>query len=576
VPDPLPKSRSRTLIEGANRAGARAMLRACGLGDEDFAKPLVGVANTWIEIGPCNYHLRELAAEVKAGIRAAGGTPLEFNTVSISDGITMGTEGMRMSLVSREVIADSIELVTRGNLFDALIVLVGCDKTIPGGIMAVARLNIPALVFYGGSIAPGQFEGHAVTIQDVYEAIGTHARGGMTDARLSALEGAACPGAGACGGQFTANTMALVCEFLGIAPMGLSSVPARNAAKAKAGHRAGELLMELLRRDLTPSKIITRAAIENAITGVAATGGSTNSVLHLLAIANEAGVALSIDDFDRISSRVPILADLKPGGRFVATDLFAAGGTALVAKRLLDANLLHGESITVTGRTIGEEADAAQEAPRQEVVRKLDAPLKPTGGLVILKGNLAPEGCVIKVAGHNIQTFRGPARVFDNEESAFAAVGDGTIQSGDVVVIRYEGPKGGPGMREMLAVTGALVGAGLGNSVALLTDGRFSGATHGLMAGHVAPEAVNGGPIAAVENGDVIAFDIPERTLSVALSDGEIQRRLSTWKAPAPRYRSGVMAKYALIVSSASQGAVTTPSLVSGGSIQDVAHARAL
>jgi dihydroxy-acid dehydratase len=576
VPDPLPKSRSRTLIEGANRAGARAMLRACGLGDEDFAKPLVGVANTWIEIGPCNYHLRELAAEVKAGIRSAGGTPLEFNTVSISDGITMGTEGMRTSLVSREVIADSIELVTRGNLFDALIVLVGCDKTIPGGIMAVARLNIPALVLYGGSIAPGQFEGHDVTIQDVYEAIGTHARGGMTDARLSALEGAACPGAGACGGQFTANTMALVCEFLGIAPMGLSSVPARNAAKAKAGHRAGELLMELLRRDLTPSKIITRAAIENAITGVAATGGSTNSVLHLLAIANEAGIPLSIDDFDSISSRVPILADLKPGGRFVATDLFAAGGTALVAKRLLDANLLHGESITVTGRTIGEEAATAKEAPKQEVVRKLDAPLKPTGGLVILKGNLAPEGCVIKVAGHNIQTFRGPARVFDNEESAFAAVGNGTIQSGDVVVIRYEGPKGGPGMREMLAVTGALVGAGLGDSVALLTDGRFSGATHGLMAGHVAPEAVNGGPIAAVADGDAIEFDIPKRTLSVALSDAEIERRLSTWKAPAPRYRSGVMAKYALMVSSASQGAVTTPSLVSGGSIQDVVQARTL
>jgi dihydroxy-acid dehydratase len=576
VPDPLPKSRSRTLIEGANRAGARAMLRACGLGDEDFAKPLVGVANTWIEIGPCNYHLRELAVEVKAGIRAAGGTPLEFNTVSISDGITMGTEGMRTSLVSREVIADSIELVTRGNLFDALIVLVGCDKTIPGGIMAVARLNIPALVLYGGSIAPGQFEGHAVTIQDVYEAIGTHARGGMTDARLSALEGAACPGAGACGGQFTANTMALVSEFLGIAPMGLSSVPARNAAKAKAGHRAGELLMELLRRDLTPSKIITRAAIENAITGVAATGGSTNAVLHLLAIANEAGIPLSIDDFDRISSRVPILADLKPGGRFVATDLFAAGGTALVAKRLLDANLLHGECITVTGRTIGEEAAAAEEAPKQEVVRKLDAPLKPTGGLVILKGNLAPEGCVIKVAGHNIQTFRGPARVFDNEESAFAAVGDRTIQSGDVVVIRYEGPKGGPGMREMLAVTGALVGAGLGDSVALLTDGRFSGATHGLMAGHVAPEAVNGGPIAAVDDGDVIEFDIPKRTLSVALSDAEIERRLSTWKAPAPRYRSGVMAKYALMVSSASQGAVTTPSLVSGGPIQNLVHARTL
>ena len=574
--DALPRLRSRALLDGANRAGARAMLRACGLRDEDFAKPLVGVANTWIEIGPCNYHLRELAVDVKAGIRAAGGTPLEFNTVSISDGITMGTEGMRTSLVSREVIADSIELVTRGNMFDALIVLVGCDKTIPGGIMAVVRLNIPALVLYGGSIAAGQFEGHAVTLQDVYEAIGTHARGGMTDARLNALESAACPGAGACGGQFTANTMALVSEFLGIAPMMLSSVPATNSAKHNAGHRAGEMVMELLRRDLTPSKIITKAAIENAIAGVAATGGSTNSVLHLLAIANEAQIPLSIDDFDRISSRVPILADLKPGGRFVATDLFAAGGTALVAQRLLDAKLLHGECITVTARTLAEEAAAAKETPKQEVVRKLDAPLKATGGLVILKGNLAPEGCVIKVAGHNFQTFRGPARVFDNEEAAFAAVGDRTIQAGDVVVIRYEGPKGGPGMREMLAVTGALVGAGLGESVALLTDGRFSGATHGFMAGHVAPEAVNGGPIAAVADGDIIEFDIPKRTLSVALTDAEIQRRLSTWRAPAPRFTTGVMAKYALMVSSASQGAVTTPSLVAGRSIPEVVHARTL
>ncbi len=554
---PAPKPRSHTLIDGANRAGARAMLRACGLGDEDFAKPLVGVANTWIEIGPCNYHLRELAEHVKAGVRAAGGTPLEFNTVSISDGITMGTEGMRMSLVSREVIADSIELVSRGNLFDALIVLVGCDKTIPGGVMALARLNIPGLILYGGSIAPGQFEGHAVTIQDVYEAIGMHARGSMTDARLKSLESAACPGAGACGGQFTANTMALVCEFLGIAPMGLSSVPATNSGKANAGHRAGELVMDLLRRDVTPLKIITKAAIENAIAGVAATGGSTNSVLHLLAIASEAGLPLSIDDFDRISSRVPILADLKPGGRFVATDLFAAGGTALVAKRMLEAKLLHGDSLTVTGRTLAEEAATARETPNQQVVRKLDAPLKPTGGLVILKGNLAPEGCVIKVAGHNLQAFSGPARVFENEEAAFAAVENGNIKAGDVVVIRYEGPKGGPGMREMLQVTAALVGAGLGDSVALLTDGRFSGATHGFMAGHVAPEAANGGPIAAIADGDTIVFDIPKRTLNVNLTDAEIQRRLSSWKAPAPRYKTGVMAKYALLVSSASLGAVT-------------------
>jgi dihydroxy-acid dehydratase len=568
------KPRSYALTDGANRAGARAMLRACGLNDEDFQKPLIGVANTWIEIGPCNYHLRELAQHVKEGIRAAGGTPLEFNTVSISDGITMGTEGMRTSLVSREVITDSIELVTRGNLFDALIVLVGCDKTIPGGIMALARLNIPGLVLYGGSIAPGQFEGHSVTIQDVYEAIGAHARGAMTDSQLKSLESVACPGAGACGGQFTANTMALVCEFLGIAPMGLSSVPATNAGKAAAGRRAGELVLDLLRRNITPSKIITSSAIENAIAGVAATGGSTNSVLHLLAIANEAKLPLSIDDFDRISSRVPILADLKPGGRFVATDLYAAGGTALVAKRLLDAGLLSGECLTVTGRTLGEEANAAKETSGQEVVHKLDAPLKPTGGLVILKGNLAPEGCVVKVAGHNLQNFSGPARVFDSEEAAFAAVENGTIKAGDVVVIRYEGPKGGPGMREMLAVTAALVGAGLGDSVALLTDGRFSGATHGLMAGHVAPEAVNGGPIAAVANGDVITFDIPNRQLNVGLTAAEIQNRLATWKPPAPRFSSGVMAKYALLVSSSSLGAITAVPASFATSAKPVLNAR--
>src|SRR5260221_158236 len=541
------------------------MLRASGLRDEDFAKPLVGVANTWIEIGPCNYHLRELAEHVKAGIRAAGGTPLEFNTVSISDGITMGTEGMRTSLVSREVIADSIELVSRGNLFDALIVLVGCDKTIPGGVMSLARLNIPALILYGGSIAPGHFEGHDVTIQDVYEAIGKHARGGITDAQLKSLETAACPGAGACGGQFTANTMALVCEFLGIAPMGLSSVPATNAAKGNAGYRAGAMVMDLLRRDVTPSKIITKSAIENAIAGVAATGGSTNSVLHLLAIASEAKIPLSIDDFDRISSRVPILADLKPGGRFVATDLYAAGGTALVAKRMLEAKLLNGESLTVTGRTLGEEAAAAKEAPNQEVVRTVAAPIKPTGGLVILKGNIAPEGCVIKVVGHNFQSFSGPARVFDDEEAAFAAVESSSIKSGDVVVIRYEGPKGGPGMREMLQVTAALDGAGLGDSVALLTDGRFSGATHGFMAGHVAPEAANGGPIAAINDRHIIAFDIPNRPLNGKLTDAEIQRRLAGWTPRAPRFSSGVMAKYALLVSSSSLGAVTSvPASFSG------------
>jgi dihydroxy-acid dehydratase len=551
------KSRSSAITDGPHRAGARSMLRACGLRDDDFTRPLIGVANTWIEIGPCNFHLRELAVHVKDGIRAAGGTPLEFNTISISDGITMGTEGMRASLISREVITDSIELVTRGNLFDALIVLVGCDKTIPAGIMALARLNIPGLVLYGGSIAPGKFEGHSVTIQDVYEAIGSHSHGDMSDARLKALEETACPGAGACGGQFTANTMALVCEFLGIAPMGLSSVPATDSGKAHAGHRAGELVMDLLRGNVTPSKIITKTAIENAITGVAATGGSTNAVLHLLAIANEAHIPLTIDDFDRISARVPIIADLKPGGRFVATDLYAAGGTALVAKRLVDAKFLRGDAITVTGRTIAEEAAGAKETPNQEVVRKVDAPLKSTGGLVILKGNLAPEGCVIKVAGHNYQHFRGPARVFDNEELAFAAVEKNQIKAGDVVVIRYEGPKGGPGMREMLAVTAALVGAGLGGSVALLTDGRFSGATRGFMVGHVAPEAANGGPIAAIADGDIVVFDIATRKLDVELTDAEIQKRLASWKPPAPRFTSGVMAKYALLVSSAAIGAVT-------------------
>ena len=572
--DSLPRPRSHTLVDGANRSPARAMLRASGLSDGDFKKPLIGVANTWIEIGPCNYHLRELAHHVKEGIRAAGAVPLEFNTVSISDGITMGTEGMRTSLVSREVIADSIELVTRGNLFDALVVLVGCDKTIPGGIMALARLNIPGLILYGGSIAPGQFEGHSVTIQDVFEAVGAYGRGSMSEARLTALEGVACPGAGACGGQFTANTMALVAEFLGVAPMGLSSTPATHKAKGEAGHRAGEMVVELLRKNILPSQIITKTSIENAIAGVAATGGSTNAVLHLLAIASEAKIPLSIDDFDRISSKVPILADLKPGGRFVATDLYAAGGTALVAKRLLEAGILRGESATVTSRSIAEEAGTAKETPGQEVVRALSSPLKPTGGLVILKGNLAPAGCVVKVAGHDVQKFSGPARVFDNEEAAFHGVEDGTIKAGDVVVIRYEGPKGGPGMREMLAVTAALVGAGLGDSVALLTDGRFSGATHGLMAGHVAPEAANGGPIAAVVEGDTIVFDLQARTLNLEISDAEMKQRLAKWRAPAPRYTSGVMAKYAFLVSSSALGAVTTVPVIPPSAVQPGTNAR--
>jgi dihydroxy-acid dehydratase len=568
VSDSSLKPRSAALTDGANRAGARAMLRAVGLKDEDFSKPLIGIANTWIEIGPCNYHLRELAGHVRDGIRAAGGTPLEFNTVSISDGIAMGTEGMRASLISREVIADSIELVARGNLLDALIVLVGCDKTIPGGVMALARLNIPGLVLYGGSIAPGKYEGHSVTIQDVYEAIGAHASGKMSDKKLKELEGVACPGAGACGGQFTANTMAMVVEFLGIAPMGISSIPATNDAKAHAGELAGKLTVALLQKNLTPSKIITKAAIENAIAAVAATGGSTNAVLHLLAIAREVGVSLSIDDFDRISSATPILADLKPGGRYVATDLYAAGGTPLVAKRMLDAGLLQGQCLTVTGRTLAEESAAAKETPGQDVVRAKNNPLKPTGGLVILKGNLSPEGCVIKVAGHNLQNFRGPARVFDGEEAAFAAVEKSQIKAGDVIVIRYEGPRGGPGMREMLAVTAALVGAGLGDSVALLTDGRFSGATHGLMAGHVAPEAAVGGPVAAVRDGDTIVFDIPRRSLRVEITDAEMQKRLAGWRAPQPRYASGVMAKYALLVSSASLGAITSvPASFSSGAV---------
>jgi dihydroxy-acid dehydratase len=551
------KLNSAALTQGPSRAPARAMLKAVGFTDEDLRRPLIGVANTWIEIGPCNHHLRELAASVKQGIRSAGGTPMEFNTVSISDGITMGTEGMRTSLVSREVIADSIELVARGNQFDGIVALVGCDKTIPGAIMALARLNLPGLVLYGGSIAPGSFRGKDVTIQDVFEAVGAHAQKRITDADLLAMENSACPGAGACGGQFTANTMAMVCEFLGLSPMGSASVPALDARKPEVAQAAGAKIMELLKRDLRPRQILTREAFENAIASVAATGGSTNAVLHLLAIAFEAGVTLSIDDFDRVSERVPLLADLKPGGRFVATDLYQAGGTGLVAKRLSEANLLHRDALTVSGKTIAEEAQAANETPAQEVVRPLGRPIKPTGGLVILKGNLAPEGCVVKVAGHQQVHHRGPARVFDSEETAFAAVQESQIRAGDVLVIRYEGPRGGPGMREMLGVTAALVGAGLGDSVALLTDGRFSGATHGLMAGHVAPEAACGGPIAAIRDGDIVVFDIGRRELRVELSDAEIQRRLASWQQPEARYRNGVMAKYARQVSSAALGAIT-------------------
>jgi dihydroxy-acid dehydratase len=553
-----PRHKSHTLMDGPGRAPARAMLKAVGFTDEDLSRPLVGVANTWIEVMPCNYHLRRLSERVKAGIRAAGGTPIEYNTIAVSDGISMGTEGMKASLISREVIADSIELVARGHLFDAVVALSGCDKTIPGTVMALARLNVPSLMLYGGSIMPGQFQGHDVTIQDVFEAVGKHASGKMTNAELKDLEDHACPGPGACGGQFTANTMAIAFEFLGISAMGLNGVPAMDSHKDDVAFQCGQMVMDLLKRDLRPKQIITRKSIENAVAAVATTGGSTNAVLHLLAVAREAGVRLSIDDFDKINRKVPLLADLKPGGRFTAADLFKAGGTTLVAKRLLEAGLLHPDQPTVTGRTIGEEATQAKETPGQQVLRPLSNPIKPTGGLVILKGNLAPEGCVVKVAGHSIMTFTGPAKVFDREEDAFAAVNAKQIKAGDVVVIRYEGPSGGPGMREMLGVTAAIVGAGLGDSVALLTDGRFSGATHGLMAGHVAPEAVKGGPIAAIKNGDRITFDIAKRRLDVDLTQTEIKSRLKKVKTPVPRYTMGVMAKYARHVSSASEGAITT------------------
>jgi dihydroxy-acid dehydratase len=549
---------SHDLLVGAGRAPARAMLKAVGFTDDDLSKPLVGVANTWIEVMPCNFHLRRLSERVKAGIRAAGGTPIEYNTIAVSDGISMGTEGMKASLISREVIADSIELVARGHLFDAVVALSGCDKTIPGTVMALARLNVPSLMLYGGSIMPGQFQGHDVTIQDVFEAVGKHASGKMTDAELKDLEDHACPGPGACGGQFTANTMAIAFEFLGISPMGRNGVPAMDGRKDDVAFECGKMVMDLVKHDLRPRRIITRKSLENAIAAVATTGGSTNAVLHLLAIARESGIKLSIDDFDKINRKVPLLADLKPGGRFAAADLYAAGWTILVAKRLLDAGLLHGNQPTVTGRTIGEEAKDAMETPGQQVLRPFTHPIKPTGGLVILKGNLAPEGCVVKVAGHSMTTFRGQAKVYDREEDAFVAVKAGQIKPGDVVVIRYEGPSGGPGMREMLGVTAAIVGAGLGDSVALLTDGRFSGATHGLMAGHVAPEAAKGGPIAAVKNGDTITFDIPKRRLDIALSQKEIVTRLKKVKPPVPRYISGVMGKYARHVSSASEGAITS------------------
>src|SRR5437667_3350785 len=526
------KHRSRLITDGRDRAPSRAMFKAIGFTGEDLSKPLIGVANTWIETMPCNFHLRRLAAKVMEGIRLAGGTPMEYNTIAVSDGVSMGTEGMKASLISREIIADSIELVARGHLFDAVVAISGCDKTIPGAVMGLARLDIPSLMLYGGAIMPGRFQGRDVTIQDVFEGVGAYAAGKMTAAELDDLESHACPGAGACGGQFTANTMAIAFEMLGISPMGSAGVPALDPRKQEVAYHCGQLVMGLLRRDIRPSQIITRSAMENAIASVMATGGSTNAVLHLLAVAREAGVPLVIADFDHISRRIPVLADLKPGGRFLAVDMYKAGGTAVVAKRLLEAGLLHGDAMTVTGRTMAEEANAAQETPDQEVIRPLANPLKSSGGLMILRGNLAPEGCVLKVSGYELTSFRGPARVFNCEEDAFAAVQRQEIKPGDVIVIRYEGPKGGPGMREMLGVTGALVGAGLAGSVALITDGRFSGASHGFIVGHMAPEAALGGPIAALREGDIITLDVPNRLLEVELTDQELQTRLQQWQPP--------------------------------------------
>jgi len=549
--------RSRAVVEGPDRAPARAYYASIGFDAEALARPIVGIANTWTETMPCNFHLRRLAERVKDGVRAAGGTPMEYNTVAVSDGITMGTEGMKTSLVSREVIADSIELVARGHQFDGMVALSGCDKTIPGCVMGLARLDVPALMLYGGSIAPGSYRGRDVTIQDVFEAVGAHAAGDMSDADLAELEAVALPGAGACAGQFTANTMALAFEALGISPMGSGMVPAEDGRKGEVAESCGRLLLELIERDLRPSAVITTAGLENAIASVAATGGSTNAVLHLLAVAHEAGVGLTIDDFDRVSARTPLIADLKPGGRFVATDLYRAGGLRLVAKRLVDGGLMHADAATVTGRSLGEEVAEAEEADGQEVVRSLEDPIQPTGGLAILRGNLAPDGCVVKLAGHGRTHHRGPARVFESEEDTFGAVTAGRIEAGDVVVIRNEGPAGGPGMREMLAVTAALVGKGLGDSVALMTDGRFSGATHGLMAAHVAPEAPRGGPIAAIRNGDAVVFDVPARELNVELPADEIRRRVEAYEPPPPAYESGVLGKYARHVGSAAEGALT-------------------
>ncbi len=549
---------SQAITEGTQRAPARAMLKAVGFTDEDLKKPLIGIANTWTEIGPCNFHLRALAEHVKAGVRAAGGTPFEFNTVSISDGITMGTEGMKTSLISREVIADSIELVTRGNYLDGLVCLAACDKTNPGVMMALARCDIPGLALYGGSINHGELNGKALTVQDVFEAVGAFNAGKIDEKEFHRVENAACPTAGACGGQFTANTMATIMEAIGISPAGLNGIPAVDEAKNQAAFRCGELVMELVRRDLKPSQIMTRRAFENAIVSVAASGGSTNAVLHLMALAREAGVSLKIDEFDSISAKTPTIATLKPGGLYTAVEMHKAGGISLLLRRLFEGGFLHADCLTVTGHTLGEDVRNAPETPGQQVIRPTDKPFKASGGLVILHGNLAEEGCVLKVAGSSVQKFRGPARVFNNEEDAMAAASAQKIKAGDVVVIRYEGPKGGPGMREMLGVTAALAGAGLAESVALLTDGRFSGATRGLSIGHVAPEAAVGGMIAFVHEGDIIEIDVPGRRLQVDISAADVAARRQGWAVPAPRYRRGVMAKYAATVSSASEGAVTS------------------
>ena len=550
---------SKTITQGFNRAPARAYLKGIGYSDEDLAKPIIGIANTWTETMPCNFHLRRLGEKVKEGIRAAGGTPMEFNTIAVSDGITMGTQGMKASLVSREVIADSMELMGRGYLFDGMISLVGCDKTLPGAAMSLLRLNIPSLLLYGGSIKPGRFEGRDVTIQDVFEAVGAHSAGKMSAEKLHELEGVASPGAGACGGQYTANTMALAFEFLGLSPVGYATIAAEDPRKDEATRQAGALLLELLKKNQRPLDIINKTSFENAIAGVAATGGSTNAVLHLTALAREAGIPLALEDFDRVSKRTALFVDLKPGGKFVAIDLDKAGGVPLVAHRMIEAGLMDGQALAADGQPWSKHAATFKETPGQQVVRTVAEPLSPTGGLVILRGNLAPDGAVVKMAGHERHYHQGPARVFDREEEAFAAVNAREIQKGDVVVIRYEGPRGGPGMREMLGVTAALVGQGLGDSVALITDGRFSGATRGLMLGHVAPEAAMKGPIAALRNGDQVTIDIDNRKLEVQLTPEEMAKRLEGWKAPVPRFKGGVFAKYAALVSSAAEGAVTRP-----------------